>query len=151
MASTAGVLTRVAIRSTPAASIRTTVRHSRFVLQRQQYQSFRRNFASEGGPKSSKAGVWAIFGLGAVGGAIYYAYSNGLLDTANDPTSAAGKKGGVFTPTKEDYQKVYNDVAKALEEKDDYDDGSYGPVLLRLAWHASGTLASQLSCYSERL
>jgi cytochrome c peroxidase len=26
-----------------------------------------------------------------------------------------------------------------LEEKDDYDDGSYGPVLLRLAWHASGT------------
>lgn len=24
-------------------------------------------------------------------------------------------------------------------EKDDYDDGSYGPVLVRLAWHASGT------------
>ena len=29
--------------------------------------------------------------------------------------------------------------AKRLEEKDDYDDGSYGPVLVRLAWHASGT------------
>lgn len=26
-----------------------------------------------------------------------------------------------------------------LEEKDEYDDGSYGPVLVRLAWHASGT------------
>ena len=26
-----------------------------------------------------------------------------------------------------------------MEEKDDYDDGSYGPVLVRLAWHASGT------------
>lgn len=37
-----------------------------------------------------------------------------------------------------DYQKVYNDIAGILE-KEDYDDGSYGPVLLRLAWHASGT------------
>ncbi|KAH7257337.1 mitochondrial cytochrome c peroxidase [Fusarium tricinctum] len=46
---------------------------------------------------------------------------------------------GVFNPTKEDYQKVYNEIAARLEEKDDYDDGSYGPVLLRLAWHASGT------------
>src|SRR5579862_63220 len=103
MASTAGVLTRVAIRSTPATSIRTAVRHSRFVLQRQQYQSSRRGFASEAAPKSSKAGVWAILGLGAAGGAVYYAYSNGLLDTANDSTSAAGKKGGIFAPTKEDY------------------------------------------------
>lgn len=24
-------------------------------------------------------------------------------------------------------------------DNDDYDDGSYGPVLVRLAWHASGT------------
>ena len=24
-------------------------------------------------------------------------------------------------------------------EKEDYDDGSYGPVFVRLAWHASGT------------
>lgn len=46
---------------------------------------------------------------------------------------------GIFTPTKDDYQKVYNEIAKLLEEKDDYDDGSYGPVLLRLAWHCSGT------------
>lgn len=86
-----------------------------------------------------------ILGLGVAGGAGYYAYSNGLLDTANDQTAAAGKKGGIFTPTKANYQKVYNDIAKALEEKDDYDDGSYGPVLVRLAWHASGTLVSQLS------
>lgn len=34
---------------------------------------------------------------------------------------------------------MYNEVASRLEEKDDYDDGSYGPVLVRLAWHASGT------------
>jgi hypothetical protein len=49
------------------------------------------------------------------------------------------KAKGIFTPTFEDYQKVYDHVARLLEEKDDYDDGSYGPVLLRLAWHASGT------------
>ena len=33
-----------------------------------------------------------------------------------------------FEPTKEDYQKVYDEIAKLLVEKDDYDDGSYGPV-----------------------
>jgi len=32
-----------------------------------------------------------------------------------------------------------NEVAARLEENDDYDDGSYGPVLVRLAWHCSGT------------
>lgn len=45
----------------------------------------------------------------------------------------------VFVPRFEDYQKAYNKIAKLLEEHDNYDDGSYGPVLLRLAWHASGT------------
>ena len=54
-----------------------------------------------------------------------------------------GKEGksktALFTPKYDDYQRVYNEIAKRLEEKDDYDDGSYGPVLLRLAWHASGT------------
>jgi cytochrome c peroxidase len=43
-----------------------------------------------------------------------------------------------FVPTQADYQKVYNDIASRLEVED-YDDGSYGPVLVRLAWHASGT------------
>lgn len=45
----------------------------------------------------------------------------------------------IFVPRFEDYQKVYDTIAKRLEEHDNYDDGSYGPVLLRLAWHASGT------------
>jgi cytochrome c peroxidase len=36
------------------------------------------------------------------------------------------------------YQEVYNDIA-ALLDAPEYDDGSYGPVLVRLAWHASGT------------
>lgn len=47
--------------------------------------------------------------------------------------------GSSSKPTKEDYQKVYNEIASRLEEDYNYDDGSYGPILVRLAWHASGT------------
>ncbi|KAK5143086.1 heme peroxidase [Oleoguttula sp. CCFEE 6159] len=50
-----------------------------------------------------------------------------------------GRQSGPFVPTKDDYQQVYNHIAKLLEEHDEYDDGSYGPVLVRLGWHASGT------------
>jgi cytochrome c peroxidase len=37
-----------------------------------------------------------------------------------------------------DYQAVYNEIAKILDSSN-YDDGSYGPILVRLAWHAAGT------------
>jgi cytochrome c peroxidase len=37
------------------------------------------------------------------------------------------------------YQKVYNAIAKKLIDVDDYDYGSYGPLLVRLAWHNSGS------------
>jgi len=39
---------------------------------------------------------------------------------------------------KVDYVRVRETVASILDQKD-YDDGSLGPVLVRLAWHASGT------------
>lgn len=35
--------------------------------------------------------------------------------------------------------QVFDEIAYRLVEYDDYDDGSYGPVLFRLAWHCSGT------------
>jgi cytochrome c peroxidase len=37
-----------------------------------------------------------------------------------------------------DYQQVYDAIASKLNDND-YDDGSYGPLLVRLAWHAAGT------------
>jgi cytochrome c peroxidase len=37
-----------------------------------------------------------------------------------------------------DYAAVYKDIA-ALLDAENYDDGSFGPVLVRLAWHAAGT------------
>lgn len=52
---------------------------------------------------------------------------------------SAKETSGLFTPKYEDYEKVYQEIAARLEEKEDYDDGSYGPVLVRLAWHCSGT------------
>ncbi len=42
----------------------------------------------------------------------------------------------------QDAPRDYAAVKAAIEsilDKDGYDDGSYGPVLVRLAWHASGT------------
>ncbi|TFL04565.1 heme peroxidase [Pterulicium gracile] len=51
----------------------------------------------------------------------------------------AAKVAANFVPSKEDYQKVYNTIAEIMDDAGDYDDGSYGPVLLRLAWHSSGT------------
>ncbi|OJD33597.1 cytochrome c mitochondrial [Diplodia corticola] len=127
------------IRSATSAAARS----SRFAVpalaSRQQYYS-RRGYSSESGGKSSSSSssssgpnpaVW-VGALAVLGGAGYYAY--GLSQGAQ-----ADQLKGPFTPKFEDYQKVYDAIAKALEEKDDYDDGSYGPVLLRLAWHASGT------------
>jgi cytochrome c peroxidase len=44
-------------------------------------------------------------------------------------------------------QKNYDAVAadiKSILPRPDYDDGSLGPVLVRLAWHASGTFCLAL-------
>ncbi len=89
-----------------------------------------RNYASGAGDKSggSKFGLFAALAGAAGAGGGYYVWS-----TQN---SDGGSKG---VRKQEDYQKVYNAIAQILEENPQYDDGSYGPVLLRLAWHASGT------------
>ncbi|WFC93949.1 cytochrome-c peroxidase [Malassezia brasiliensis] len=58
--------------------------------------------------------------------------------SAAGATSAAANPSDDKLPTLEDYQKVYNRIAESLEDND-FDDGSYGPVVLRLSWHSSGT------------
>ncbi|KAI9880280.1 MAG: heme peroxidase [Pleopsidium flavum] len=141
MATAARSFTRAAIRSTPTTStLKTTAtRDARSLLARQTFQSSsRRGYADSAAPKSSRAGLYWGLGLAAVGGAGTYFYlNNGGVTHVRE--SSSGETRGVFTPTKTDYQKVYNAIAKALEEKDEYDDGSYGPVIVRLAWHCSGT------------
>lgn len=138
MASTTRTFARAAIKSTPSTSaFRTSARKSAISLPRQAFrQQSRRGYASEPA-KSSSSGLYVGIGaLALAGGAGYYFYSEG---NGSLLSGSAGETKGVFTPKAEDYQKVYNVIAARLEEKDDYDDGSYGPVLVRLAWHASGT------------
>lgn len=94
-------------------------------------QQSRRGYASG----SSAGGSGLLYGglafAAAAGGAGYY-----ILNGEGKSSAATNF---VSNPKKEDYQKVYDAIAHRLVEHDDYDDGSYGPVLVRLAWHASGT------------
>jgi len=141
MAATARTFTRLTARSTPLASSLKTpaARNTCLNLPRQPFQrSSRRGYASAP-PTKSRTGLYAtLVGLATAGGAGTYFYLNngGITELKK---GSSGESRGVFTPTKDDYQKVYNEIAKLLEEKDDYDDGSYGPVIVRLAWHCSGT------------
>lgn len=134
-------LTRLTARTASINStLRLTATHdARLSLQRQTFQSSsRRGYASGNEAKSSRTGNYAIFAaLAVAGGAGYFYLNNGGVSEMKKGSS--GETRGVFTPKKEDYQQVYNEIAKLLEDKDDYDDGSYGPVIVRLAWHCSGT------------
>jgi len=91
-------------------------------------QGGRRFYSSQSTKSSSSSWIW-IAGAAAVGGGGFWLYTQDSISATPKP----------FTPKFEDYQTVYNEIASRLEEKEDYDDGSYGPVLVRLAWHASGT------------
>ncbi|KAJ5994054.1 hypothetical protein N7451_009778 [Penicillium sp. IBT 35674x] len=125
MASAARSASRAFLRS---SGVRPAARSARFALPAQVRASTRRGYASEApAGKSSSFGIWGI-GLAVAGGAGAYFYLNG---------EATPK--GPFVPTQADYQKVYDAIADRLANETDYDDGSYGPVLVRLAWHASGT------------
>ncbi|KAF8624625.1 hypothetical protein AX15_005779 [Amanita polypyramis BW_CC] len=92
-------------------------------------------------PKSN-TGLFAGLGAAALAAGAYYIYfseSGANVSTAAKSGVQAARVAAKFTPAKKDYQKVYNRIAEIIDDAGDYDDGSYGPVLLRLAWHASGT------------
>jgi len=140
MAATARTITRLAARPSSVNTFKSaTTRHTSLTLPRQTFQSSaRRTYASAPNPNSSRTGLYVTVGLvAALGGGGYFYLNNGGITNLKEGSS--GESRGVFTPKKEDYQQVYNAIAGQLEEKDDYDDGSYGPVIVRLAWHCSGT------------
>jgi cytochrome c peroxidase len=124
----------------PTFAFKTSARNTAFTLQRQTFrQQGRRGYASQQPSPGSQGMLGAIgkaIAVAVAGGAgvYFYSQSDGSL-----LAGLTGEKKGIFTPKYEDYQKVYNEIASRLEENDEYDDGSYGPVLVRLAWHASGT------------
>lgn len=107
---------------------------------------------SGGSPASGNNVLIAVGLLGAAGAGFYFYNQSGKKDILgvglgrgdNKLFGSKGRTGprdgiGSF----EDYQKVYNDIAEKLESDPDYDDGSFGPVLVRLAWHASGTYSKE--------
>jgi len=75
---------------------------------------------------------WLI-GLAGAGAGLYYAKEQGLLE------SFLGVPATPKQITPADYDRVRKSIADLLESNPNYDDGSYGPVLVRLAWHTSGT------------
>lgn len=92
-----------------------------------------RAYTTEAPAAAAKSSNGLLFGgiaAALLGGGAYYAFG----DSATDPT----KVKVAASPQQVDYQAVYNAIAEVLESED-YDDGSYGPVLVRLAWHCSGT------------
>lgn len=92
-----------------------------------------RGFATEAPAKKGSSLPLLLALTGAAGG-LYYAKENGLLDGLTGVPSP--QKAASFKP---DYNAVRQAIADLLESNPDYDDGSYGPVLVRLAWHTSGT------------
>lgn len=126
-----------------------------------------RRYSTEAPKSSSNTLLWTSIGVAAVGGVAWYIYSSDDAvkgaETALKSGVQSAKVAANFVPSKEDYQKVgrctetrtchasnwrlckclqvYYKIAELLDDASDakYDDGSYGPVLLRLAWHASGT------------
>jgi cytochrome c peroxidase len=105
-------------------------------------QSSRRGYSSGAGPSPAKSRNALYLGAAAVaaaGAGSFYYFNKSDVDNFHLTKGSSAETKGIFKPTQSDYQKVYDKIAQLLVEKDEYDDGSYGPVLVRLAWHASGT------------
>lgn len=135
-----------ALRSTPTTSALRTTTTRRVAAQGPKLHP-RRGYSSQASKAGSNAVAYGGAAAALFAGAGFYAFNSRtqkLESALNDTAKAAVAEGqktaaGLITPAKEDYQKVYDAIAKRLVDEDDYDDGSYGPVLLRLGWHASGT------------
>jgi cytochrome c peroxidase len=143
MAAATKFFSRAIPRPLPASAVPRVARASRSSLLSQQFsQSSRRGYSSGAGPSPAKSRYALYLGAAAVAtagaGTLYY-FNKSDIDTFHLIRGSSGETKGIFKPAQSDYQKVYDRIAQLLVEKDEYDDGSYGPVLVRLAWHASGT------------
>ncbi|KIW34458.1 uncharacterized protein PV07_01236 [Cladophialophora immunda] len=128
--------------ASPTCSLRAVTRPASRSLARPVFQRCsRRHFSSQPPRRSSNSatiGLVAAIALLACGG---YYFNTRVADTHTKPKAGVQTTSN-FKPSAKDYQNVYNAIAKAIWDNDEYDDGSYGPVLLRLSWHTSGSYDS---------
>ena len=146
MATATRTFTKAAPGTAISSIFRVATQSSRQNAAKDFFRSTRRQYSSRPLPRKSKVGVYAGITAGAAlfGGTIFYLQQRqDKVPEIHLKQGSAGQSIGIFKPIQHDYQKVYNAIANRLEENDEYDDGSYAPVLLRLAWHCSGTYGKQ--------
>lgn len=120
-------------------------------------RSAKRLNATPGSGNSSSGTSGLLYALGGAGvaglGFYFYQKSNtanrGLSNLATAASVLSHENpdypGSLFQATSEhkgkaDYQEVYNAIAEKIGDEDEYDGGiGYGPILVRMAWHASGS------------
>ncbi|KAG8533206.1 heme peroxidase [Bacidia gigantensis] len=160
--STVRCISRLPLRSssTPLSStLRNAATRNARLSENQTFRSnTRRSYATNGPSSSSNTRLYVGIGTLITAAAATYLYQSGQFSPGKQdantgakgvntaptsqskgPIDPSGTAGNPSKHNQNDYQKVYNHITKLLEEKDEYDDGSYGPVLVRLAWHCSGT------------
>ncbi|KAL6071288.1 heme peroxidase [Balamuthia mandrillaris] len=97
--------------------------------------SSRRAFATAGARASTNTFNRRNFAVaGAVGGAVLL----GLGYSTTTQVNAAEASSSAKRSASADWAAIRKEIIAILDDPN-YDDGSYGPVLVRLAWHASGT------------
>jgi len=121
---------RTALRAT--APVNSAAWTSARAIYARQFSSSSSNGSSSSSSSKNKATPYALGLLGGLGGL------GGYLGLSSEKDPKTTQEGMLKKGSEVDYQQVYNAVADVLDA-DDYDDGSYGPTLVRLAWHCSGT------------
>lgn len=140
-----------ASRTSTTSALRNATQTSRHNTARRFFQTSRRQYSSQQSQRllESSAGKYGAITLASAlfGTGVYYITASQQTQSQLTPESLKSSSKSTqsptatqpFTPTHADYQRVYDTIATKLWDLDDYDDGSFGPVLLRLAWHSSGT------------
>lgn len=95
-------------------------RHKKSTQKRKMLHSFARNFAN----KLRTGGV-----IATVAGTAWY---------LNEKSSAANQTQALCKEATADWNVVRKRIVDLLDDEE-FDDGSWGPVFVRLAWHAAGT------------